>query len=176
MTIQPRDISIKLNKRFGFDGADVKFKNKKWSVADELKLPVEVGFYVKLGELVIADVGLGHPDTGYSTICAPRVNINTSTYLVKGEVNLTLSNNTGRFTAKMGGLQPQFNADVDDRNCEKLAVAICAFVGGMAGPIGAATMAIICGDKIDDAKKDLHTKMADKVDETIKGLKLDTTF
>ncbi|WP_322886518.1 hypothetical protein U8C31_18295 [Sinorhizobium medicae] len=177
-----RDIPLTLKERFGFADADVKVNDGIWSITEQKGLPVSVDAVVSTGELVNIKVQLGGGDLAgknYTTVCSPHVNVNRADYTIKGLADLTLSNSSRRFKVADVTLVPDFDADVDDRNCKEIAAGICGIIGTLltgGNLIAGAAAGIACGNEVEKHKKDMHGEFADKAAAALANLKLGLTF
>ncbi|MBR0958369.1 hypothetical protein [Bradyrhizobium japonicum] len=177
--VHSRDIALKLSSRFGFADADVKVNNGAWSISEQKDIPITVAASVDTGEIVYLNVQTGGGDLNvpYKTVCGPHVNINRGDYVFRAKSDLTLSDKSRRFSIRNVTIEPDFDADVDDRNCGLIVEGICGIVGGLiTGGVGAIGAAIACGKEVAKKKKEMHEKMRSLASEKVGSLKLDLSF
>ena len=174
----PRDIQLNLNRHVGFSNADVRVDNGAWSIPEQ-GFQIAIGAHVTTGEFADITVQLGNSTLGYSTVCAPHVNINTSDYLFTANADLTLTSNQRRFIVDGVQITPAFDIDVDQRGCSQAAAGICGIIGTalIGGDIFAgAALGIACGNEVVKYSGIMNDQLHSTVSNSIKSLKLDVVF
>lgn len=175
VSFTPRNIALELSNPPRFSNVDIRIQNGRWEVPPQ-STALQVELNVATGELAYFNVQLGGGDANlpYRTICGPHLNINRGNYVLKANLKLSLSSAESKLELSNFTLQPPFDADVDDRGCNRLGQAICAFAGGaIAGnPLLGIAFGIACGRELDEYKEKMNTQIRDGAASLISNLNL----
>jgi hypothetical protein len=173
VNVRPADIRVTLAQPFVVGPVDMNSTGSSWRIQPATGLPLTLALQIPAHELVYApikDRALG------GTICAPKVNLAAQRLTISSKVDLWAASSGSRVSVHDANPSGPVDASVDDNGCSEVGALICGLVGTVAGPIGAAALAIICHARIEDKEAELSNTIRDKSVAMVQGFHYDYDF
>lgn len=171
INVKPIDIEVGLRSPFVLGPTRIEAAYSRWSIARVTNSPLRLYLKIPAGELVYAPVR-----GPVGTICAPKVNLLGQRSSLNAQVDAFASNQGGGVKVHDAEVSEPVQADVDDRGCSEAAGLICGVIGSVAGPIGAAALAMICASRVEEGEAQLEEQIRTRSLELVEDFHYDFTF